>query len=119
MLIKNLKQITYNNAQRAYNNSKIIRKGCKLGKQSAKPVFEIKDIYIANKSKGTRTAIKEVMKQKGVCAPILTGVGALVGTFASVIPGTGLISAIGGYFIGHGIDICAKQLYKSVLRFRK
>jgi len=105
-------------ARTIYNNSKIARKGYKFSKAATRPITEMKDVYIKNKDKGTRKAIKSVFKEKGVCAPILTITGAIAG-LPFPIPGTSLAGAAGGYFLGRAIDIFVKALCKKSAKIFK
>jgi len=99
-------------ARTIYDNSAVVRKTYQLGKKSSKPVLEMKDIYLDNKDKGKLTAVKTIFKEKGICAPILTGGGVLAGTFLTPVPGAGLVAGIGGYLLGHGIDKGALKIIK-------
>ncbi len=100
-------------------NTSAVKKGIQYGKTNAKSVFEMKDIFLKNKNKGAVTALKMVIKEKGVCAPVLTGGGVIAGTFLTPIPGAGLIGAVGGYIIGHGLDKGVVKVGKSISKIIK
>lgn len=118
-ICRDIKTGSQSTAKKIYDNSNLLRKSCKLGKDSTKPVFEMKDIYMKNKKHGKVKAVKAIFKEKGVCAPILTGSGVLAGTFLTPIPGAGLVAGIGGYIIGHGIDKGAKIILDTVKKVIK
>ena len=96
-----------------YYNHPRTWKGYKCVQRSAKPINDIREVYLIERANGSSIpkTTKAVAKQAGVCGPILAGGGAILGTVLIPILGGGLIGAIGGYRLGHSIDKGMKKSF--------
>ena len=103
-----------------YENSRVARSVYNAGKTCAKPVLEMKNIYTTTaKESGKITALKAIIKEKGICGPVFAGVGGVLGTVTNPFIGVGLITATAGYGIGHLLDLGIKFIGKGLKHSQK